>query len=268
MESLYLLAIIIYFAIGWNPLLCSPQSDYFVFFFLWIVNSFILCVLYNINSRFKYSRWLCTSWLFIFLWSLAGDYARAYLNIGFKSNMVIVIMLVVVDILIYLIALNDNAVDLEWKKKEMLNRLEKINRRGDIIKIACDSNNNRITTLEDHFEAFSHYFQNYQSNIHSSCDPLKIMERNERRYQLLMKPLSDVPFFIDNPRILNALREHEVLSMFHLCQYDRNSMRKMHGIGMGSLSKIEDFLTSNDLSFGLDVFSIVKRHDLYAFYCK
>lgn len=260
------LLLLIYCLGGWNPLLCSSQTSYWIFLAFFAFHSITLGVLANLYDQCEKSIWLFVTWLCLFIWALAGDHTMTFFHLNAKTYLLISILLILFNIITYLTMKVYFVRDVIVEKmcNIIVDKLyDQFTEDTKKLKKSIEKFNFKLSIRDTDMDIFK---KNLLDKIREG-DPLVIMERNERRYQLLMKPLSDVPFFIDNPRILNALREHEVLSMFHLCQYDRNSMRKMHGIGMGSLSKIEDFLTSNDLSFGLDVFSIVKRHDLYAFYC-
>lgn len=260
MELIFLL---IYLFLGWNPLLCSSQTAYWVFFAMFAYHGLVLGLLGYLFDQCKLSYGLIATWLSLFFWSLLGDHARAFFHLGVNTYLLISCLLILVCIVTYLIVRVDNYADglIEQNRVMYMLAQKDVDKRMQELQDKTDRKLNIITCQ------LNCKFNDLKGRIQDN-DPILIMKRNERIYRLLMKPLEEIPFFIDNPRILNVLRDQEVLSMFHLCQIDSQSMGKMHGIGKTTVKKINDYLINRGLCLGYDVFSVVKRHDLYAFYCK
>jgi len=259
---------LIFVLLGWNPLLCSSLTSYWYFFTVYFFNAVMLAIIIKMNSfldhKYDDRNWLNIPFACYVAWALAGDHICALFSLSFNTQFFITCLIIMIDIVLYF-AIKENNKALEFygeyaRLREDYKKLsDRVEKRWGII-CSCDRIlRNNVDSLTDDLKALEINFRKLDGGLIDTM--IDNIELNERRYRLLMKPLNKVPFFIDNPRILNALRNHEVLSMFHLCQWDRSSLCRLHGIGKNSVEKINEYLMNHNLSLGFDVFAVVRRHD-------
>ena len=275
LKTMDVLLYLIFVLLGWNPLLCSSLTSYWYFFAVYFFNAVMLAIIIKMNSfldhKYDDRNWLNIPFACYVAWALAGDHICALFSLSFNTQFCITCLIIMIDIVLYF-AIKENNKALEFygeyaRLREDYKKLsDRVEKRWGII-CSCDRIlRNNVDSLTDDLKALEINFRKLDGGLIDTM--IDNIELNERRYRLLMKPLNKVPFFIDNPRIFNALRNHEVLSMFDLCQWDKSSLCRLHGIGKNSVEKINEYLMNQDLCLGLDVFRIVKRHEFFACYSK
>lgn len=298
---------------GWNPLLCSPMTNYRYFFGLYVFHAVLLTLILEVNSLIDEPKanaynwidahnernWLCAPFAFLVVWALAGDHLCALFSLSFNTQVFISCLIVMIDLVMYfgMKEYNNNANlkgdYMKISSKVVKNKNELVSAHNSLVKY-CKNLSSKVdknwdelvsahNTLVKYCETLNNNYKNLspvknkvegltvsQSALKRNLNELDSglidvmidrIDLNERRYELLMKPLAECPFFQKNTRIFNALRNGEILSVFHLCQYSRSDLFKIKGLGIRSINDIENFMNLHDLCLGFDVFAVVRRHD-------
>lgn len=228
----------------------------------------MLAIIIEMNSfldhKYDDRNWLNIPFACYVAWALAGDHICALFSLSFNTQFFITCLIIMIDIVLYF-AIKENNKTLEFygeyaKLKDFKNLSDRVEKRWGII-CSCDRIlRNNVDSLTDDLKALEINFRKLDGGLIDTM--IDNIELNERRYDLLMKPLAECSFFQKHTRIFNALRNNEILSVFHLCQYDRRDLVKLEGIGEVSVAQIlHEFLYQHDLSLGFDVFAVVRRHD-------
>lgn len=264
---------LIFLFLGWNPLLCSFQTNYWYFFTIYVLHAFLLGCVGEINSyRESYREindrfgWLDVPYASLFVWALFGDHFCAIFSLSFNTQLFISCVIIMIDIVLYFAMEGDEKADkshqnlmkLEENLKNLSTKVDKVDNNLYKTILAHNSLFDKVKNLKFALMALEDSFDLDRGLLDKMIDNI---EFNERRYELLMKPLAECPFFQKNTRIFNALRNGEILSVFHLCQCNRSDLFKIKGLGSRSINDIENFMKLHDLCLGFDVFAVVRRHD-------
>ena len=260
---------LIFVLLGWNPLLCSSLTSYWYFFAVYFFNAVMLAIIIKMNS-FLDHKYDDRNWLYIPIacyvaWALAGDHICAFFSLSFNAQFFITCLIIMIDIVLYF-AIKENNKALKFYgeyaklREDFKNLSDRVEKRWDIHCTGDRFLRNKVDYLAEDLNALEINFRKLNAGLVDAM--IDKIELNERRYDLLMKPLAECSFFQEHTRIFNALRNNEILSVFHLCQYDRRELGKLKGIGEFSVAQIlHEFLYQHDLSLGFDVFAVVRRHD-------
>ena len=60
------------------------------------------------------------------------------------------------------------------------------------------------------------------------------------------------------------LRKNEILSVFQLCQYNKDDLLQLNGIGRKGVWLLERWCDANHLRLGWDVYEVVEKHDVFS----
>ena len=205
-------------------------------------------------------------WWILFLWFLFGGAVRDLLQLG---------NIFYVTTTCFLIVLEFAAIVRVWGDK-----IDKTNcliyyKFDELSKYfnAVSSLRNEINNLKKNIPNYTLDFKAQNellSKINDNVESLRTTRNFNKdilreQYEMLLLPLSSVPFFQDrfNSRIISALEEVDVLSMFHLCSLSREELLNIKGINYTSVDKIETFLKQNNLCLGMDTKLFVQLYQCF-----
>lgn len=139
------------------------------------------------------------------------------------------------------------------RAKQLANSIDRVREQSETAVFLAKQERERLDALSDELH-------NNLMNI------LTQIKTNERQYKLLMMPLSECTLFKGgkNKRLFNALRKNEILSVFLLCQYGRNDLLQLDGVGRRGVLLLEKWCETNRLRLGSDVYEVVEKHDVFS----